>query len=234
MSNLIEAAPEEPGNGSGGTNRAFVLVALGLASLLVVGLLLIFGYVAGSRLGFFGSRALATPDASAFVSGGAGAGTATAVALAGATSAAAGTRLPAAATSAAAGATAVGGGTRVAGATVAGSATAAGTSVAGAVATANVATATPTRVVGGSVSTLAAAATNSSAANTLAPGAVTPSRSPGGAISGGTAEATATPSGPGTASSLPGTGVELDILIMGILMVILLVLARGFRMTLRR
>ena len=230
MSNLIEAAPEEPGNGSGGTNRAFVLIALGLASVLVVGLLLIFGYVAGSRLGFFGPRVLASPD-----------GTATAVALAGATSASAGTLLPAAVTSAAA--TAVASGTRVPlvteRATLPGQA-ATGTTVAGAAGTINpaaatpsVVTPTPTRVVGGSVSTPVVAATNTSAVNTLAPGAVTPANPAGGAVSGGAAVATATPSGPGTGSSLPGTGVDLDILIMGILMVILLVLARGFRMALR-
>jgi len=218
MSNLIEAAPEEPGNGTGGSNRAFIAIALGLASLLVIGLLLIFGYVAGSRLGFFGTRALATPDASVFVSG--PAGTATAVALAGATAASVGPLPPVAATSAAA--TTVAGGTRVSGAVLPG--TAATSSAAAA--TQDVATPTPTRVVGGAVST------PTTALNTPAPGAVAATKTPGGAAASGLADATATPSGPGGGSSLPGTGVELDIVVMGILMVILLVLARGFRMAL--
>src|SRR5260221_12922922 len=80
MSNLIEAAPEEPGNGAGGSNRPFVLMALALATLLLVGLLLVLGYAAGTRFGLFGSRAAASPDAAALA--GAAPATPTALALA--------------------------------------------------------------------------------------------------------------------------------------------------------
>jgi hypothetical protein len=230
MSNLIEAAPEEPGNGPSGSNRAFILMALGLAALLVIGLLLVFGYVAGTRLGLIGTAALVTPDATTVAV--AATGTANAVVLAAATSAAGATLSPATTTAAGAGATAAAGGTRAPGAALTGSPAAT---------TSDVGTPTPTRVVSGPGGTPSPAATNAAAtsaaatraaANTLAPGAPTPTNTPGGALTGSTAEVTPTPGGAGSGSNLPTTGVELDILVMGVLMIVLLVIARSFRMAL--
>jgi hypothetical protein len=214
MSNLIEAAPEEPGNGSSGQNRAFILIALGLAALLVIGLLSVFGYVVGTRLGYFGTRALVTPETT----------TVAVVAAGTATSAAGVTPSPATTTSASAAATSAAGGTHVPGATP------------------DVGTPTPTRVVGGAGSTPAPAVTNAAATsaaatraatNTLAPGAPTPTNTSVGVITGGAADATPTPVASGSGSNLPATGVELDILAMGVLMIVLLVIARSFRMALR-
>ncbi len=60
MSNLIEPTPEESNGHSNGPNRTFILIALGLAGLLVVGLLGVFGYVAASRFGLIGTRGAPT------------------------------------------------------------------------------------------------------------------------------------------------------------------------------
>jgi hypothetical protein len=232
MSNLIEAAPESPGGGTGGSNRVFILIALGLAGLLVIGLLLIFGYLAGSRLGLFGSRNGATPgSATALAANSAATATAAAI-VSGGTFAPLplGTRVPGATSAATAAAVGTGGaalaGTAVAGV---GTAVATGTSVSA-----------PTGGARTPAATVVAQAVTPAGGTPGAPTATaTLVLTPGGNVgsgggSGGAITPTPVPTPkPEGSSNLPGTGAELDAVLFAGLMVILLFIARGFRTALR-
>ncbi len=194
MSNLIEASPEEP-RGGGGGNRVFVLMALGLAGLLVLGLLLVFGYLLLQRLQ---PRPGPTPILTEIA--GTPVGTAP-------------------------------GGTRAPTSTL---------SPGAATATALAPTATATRVVGGASPTPPSGTGALQATRppnvTSAPGGASPTP---GTISQATASPTATTAGaaltatPTPSENLPSTGVETDMLVIGVLMVLLLLIARGFRIALR-
>jgi LPXTG-motif cell wall-anchored protein len=209
MSNVIEPTPEEPNGQTGGPNRTFILIALGLAGLLVVGLLAVFGYVAASRFGLIGTREnptpVTSPAAATLVLTRAGTAAAGASAVAG---------TPAAGVTTAAGTPRPGSGTAAAGATIA----VAGTPVA-------------TRVVslptsGSTSATRVAASASAAPSATAVVAAATPT-----AAGGVTVEATATPTG--GSEALPQTGAELDLLIIAGLLVLLLILARSFRSVLR-
>ncbi|MBI5877520.1 MAG: hypothetical protein HZB53_07715 [Chloroflexi bacterium] len=204
MSNLIEPTPEEPnGSSSSGPNRTFILIALGLAGLLVVGLLGVFGYVAASRFGLIGTRENPTPVTSPAA--------ATPAGTRPATTPAGGTVAPAAVTSAP--------GTPRPATVIAVTPVVVGTPAA-------------TRVISLATTGATAAATRSpsGAATAAAPAQATPTTVSGGVTAEATATPTG---GTGGSQALPQTGAELDLLIIAGLLVLLVVLARSFRAVLR-
>ncbi len=172
MSNPVQVEPEQPTPSGAAGSRGFVLIALGLMGLLVVGLALVFGYLLYGRM-------TARPTDNTQVA-------------------------PAVAASV--------------------SSTPAANATRAAIAQNVTPAASVTRAA--NATTLVAIAVGTNAPSAIGAGDSSNNSSTGGG------SPTPNDSTTNNDSNLPNTGIEEDILIVGALMLGLLVVARGFRMTL--